>query len=168
MSFCYAVRKGRQVGIFNTWDEAKVHVQGFSGAEHHKFKTRMEADWWLHNDLPVQKCERMPSPIPMRAALKPSHRGPTVAFSLPPGTLKIYTDGAAPDNGTPACRAGVGIFVGHGDLRNISMRLDPKHYRQTNQVISIYFIVSHVTRTNIAHRSPKLPLRSMVCGLPPI
>ena len=34
----YAVRKGRKTGIFQTWDETKEQVDGFSGAEYKSFK----------------------------------------------------------------------------------------------------------------------------------
>lgn len=39
----YAVRKGRQTGIFHTWAECKRHITGFSGAEYKSFKTEEEA-----------------------------------------------------------------------------------------------------------------------------
>ncbi|MBE5834247.1 MAG: RNase H [Butyrivibrio sp.] len=39
----YAVRKGKKKGIFNTWDECKKNVDGFSGAQYKSFKTKEEA-----------------------------------------------------------------------------------------------------------------------------
>ena len=33
----YAVRKGKKTGIFQTWDECKLQVTGFSGAEYKRF-----------------------------------------------------------------------------------------------------------------------------------
>lgn len=39
----YAVRKGKKTGIFNTWDECKMNVDGFSGAQYKSFKTKEEA-----------------------------------------------------------------------------------------------------------------------------
>ena len=35
----YAVRKGKEVGIFNTWDDCKAQVNGFSGSEYKSFTT---------------------------------------------------------------------------------------------------------------------------------
>lgn len=40
----YAVRKGKQTGVFETWDECKKQVIGYSGAEYKSFMTREEAD----------------------------------------------------------------------------------------------------------------------------
>ena len=39
----YAVRKGKIVGIFESWDACKASVDGFPGAEYKSFKTREEA-----------------------------------------------------------------------------------------------------------------------------
>lgn len=39
----YAVRKGRQTGVFETWAECQRQVTGFSGAEFKSFPTREEA-----------------------------------------------------------------------------------------------------------------------------
>lgn len=39
----YAVRKGRQTGVFETWTQCQRQVTGFSGAEFKSFSTREEA-----------------------------------------------------------------------------------------------------------------------------
>lgn len=41
--YYYAVRKGRQIGIFDTWDECNAQVKGYKGAEFKKFSTKEEA-----------------------------------------------------------------------------------------------------------------------------
>ena len=43
----YAVRKGRKTGLFNTWDECKEQINGFSGAEYKSFLTEDEAIEYL-------------------------------------------------------------------------------------------------------------------------
>ncbi|KAJ6123179.1 Ribonuclease H [Penicillium capsulatum] len=48
-----------------------------------------------------------------------------------PGMLRIYTDGSSLRNGTALASAGVGVFFGPGDSRNVSEPL--KGSRQTNQ-----------------------------------
>jgi ATP-dependent DNA helicase PIF1 len=42
MSF-YAVKKGLEPGIYTSWEECAVQIEGFSGAEYKKFKTEAEA-----------------------------------------------------------------------------------------------------------------------------
>ena len=39
----YAVRKGRQTGLFTKWDDCKAQVQGYSGAVYKSFATLTEA-----------------------------------------------------------------------------------------------------------------------------
>jgi len=43
----YAVKKGKNTGIFTTWDECKQNVDGYSGAEFKSFKSRAEAEYYL-------------------------------------------------------------------------------------------------------------------------
>ena len=44
----YAVKKGKCVGIYNTWDECKPQVNGFSGAEYKSFLTMDEAKEYVY------------------------------------------------------------------------------------------------------------------------
>lgn len=43
----YAVKKGKITGIFNTWDECKASVDGYSGAEYKSFSAEKEAEEYL-------------------------------------------------------------------------------------------------------------------------
>ena len=43
----YAVRKGKKIGIFNTWNECKEQVNGFSGAEYKSFSSIEEAEEYI-------------------------------------------------------------------------------------------------------------------------
>ena len=40
----YAVRIGRNPGIYHTWDECKRETMGFKGASFKKFSTREDAE----------------------------------------------------------------------------------------------------------------------------
>jgi ribonuclease HI len=44
----YAVRKGNNPGIYNTWDECKKEINGFSGAEYKKFSNLEEAKQFIN------------------------------------------------------------------------------------------------------------------------
>lgn len=50
----YAVRTGRNPGIYDTWDECKKQVDGFSGAEYKSFKSEDEAKLYCTKDKPVE------------------------------------------------------------------------------------------------------------------
>ena len=43
MTKYYAVKNGREVGIFTSWDACRASVDGFAGAEYKSFKTKKEA-----------------------------------------------------------------------------------------------------------------------------
>ena len=47
--YYYAVRKGRNIGVYNTWAECEENVKGFSGAEYKKFSTYEEALNFIEN-----------------------------------------------------------------------------------------------------------------------
>ena len=52
----YAVKVGRQTGIFNTWEECKEQINGFSGAKFKGFFTKEEAETFLRGSKQI-KCE---------------------------------------------------------------------------------------------------------------
>ncbi len=44
----YAVKKGHKKGIFESWDECKKNINGYSGAIYKSFKTLNEANnFWI-------------------------------------------------------------------------------------------------------------------------
>lgn len=43
----YAVRRGRETGLFQTWADCQKQIMGFSGAEYKSFKTLKEAEDYL-------------------------------------------------------------------------------------------------------------------------
>ena len=50
MSKYYAVKNGRKIGVFLTWDECKAQVEKYSGAEYKSFSTMDEANAYLMGD----------------------------------------------------------------------------------------------------------------------
>lgn len=58
----YAVRAGRKTGVFETWDECKAQVIGFSGASYKGFPTRQEAEAFVQGAAaPVEKIDTEPA-----------------------------------------------------------------------------------------------------------
>lgn len=51
----YAVRKGREVGVYTDWDTCKALTSGFSGAEYKAFSSYEEAEAYVSN----QKIEKV-------------------------------------------------------------------------------------------------------------
>lgn len=110
----YAVANGRTIGIFTTWDECTESVKGYSGAIYKKFATKSNAEAFIENNQ--KQCV-----IPL---CKPDYY--------------VYTDGACSNNGKPNALAGIGIFFGLDDPRNVSERVEGK---QTNNVAELTAIL---------------------------
>jgi ribonuclease HI len=88
----YAVRIGRQPGIFETWAACEAHVKGFSGAEFKSFVTDDLAQAWLAGDETPG-----PSTVSAPALSSPSD-----------GAIRIITDGACSGNPGPG---GYGVVL---------------------------------------------------------
>lgn len=54
----YAVKKGVQTGIFETWDECRRMVHGVAGAVYKSFADREEAEQYLNGMAGGQICCR--------------------------------------------------------------------------------------------------------------
>eukprot|EP00794_Sanderia_malayensis_P009449 gene9449-10438_t len=110
--FFYAVRIGRQTGIFKSWRKCREQVKGYKGAKCKKFKTIDEAlNFISHNKK--DKKSKIPTLCCNAAVREASSTIPVV-----------YADGACLNNGIGTkARAGIGVFWGVGDHRNVSERL---------------------------------------------
>jgi ribonuclease HI len=111
----YAVARGKQVGIFNTWAETEPLVKGYVGAKYKSFPSMDEAKAFLSESAsPPNIQPAAPPPTP-----SPAFQTPAAAPMQPPltqdapGILRpqvVYTDGACPSNGQRGARGGYGVF----------------------------------------------------------
>jgi ribonuclease HI len=53
----YAVRKGRSVGIFETWEQCKAQVIGYSGAEYKSFTKYSDAENYIGGQISLFDAE---------------------------------------------------------------------------------------------------------------
>jgi ribonuclease HI len=112
----YAVANGRTVGVFNTWKECQRSVIGFPNARFKKFETKEEAEQFIKPDL-VTKSELM--------------------TKKDASDYYVYTDGGCSNNGKRNAEAGIGIFFGVGDPRNVSRRIEGKQTNNTAELTAI-------------------------------
>ena len=131
----YAVAKGRIPGIYKTWAECQEQVTGFGGAIFKKFETKGEAELFI-GERTVEISTNM-----KEEAINPGAKNAfDMMMNKKPITDYIYTDGACSNNGRPNAAAGIGIYFGQGDLRNVSKRL-PLTQKQTNNVAELEAIL---------------------------
>jgi len=64
-------------------------------------------------------------------------------------TIYVYTDGSCINNGKPYAKAGIGVFFGVNDPRNVSERIEGKQSNNTAELKAIIRAI-HLLDTNIS------------------
>ncbi|KAI0799589.1 ribonuclease H-like domain-containing protein [Irpex lacteus] len=178
----YAVAKGRQPGLYYTWEDCQAQVDGFSGARHKKVRTYEEAKAWLASHGVALEEQASPSPpsTPLAGPSVPKSSKPTSTSTSEGRTVQpkpspsskepragpsqranrlvgsgtklpeqstayvsvieptvVNCDGACKGNGQPGSVAGVGVFWGEGDERNIAERCPGAQTNNRAELIAI-------------------------------
>ncbi|KUI67792.1 Ribonuclease H [Cytospora mali] len=141
----YAVAVGNKPGIYTEWTEAQAAYVGVKAPKYKKFDTREAAEEWLQgfgdvgqapaalkeDDVDEEDELDDASPAAKKVKVASEEIAVVVQGELDEDLLEIYTDGSTLANGQNGAVAGVGVFFGDGDPRNISERLSGSP--QTNQ-----------------------------------
>jgi ribonuclease HI len=109
----YAVAIGKEPGIYFTWKDCEQQVKGVKNAKFKKFNNEEEANQFLTSNNGINKEKIVPD-------------------------YYVYTDGACSKNGAKDAIAGIGIYFGKDDVRNISKKIDLK---PTNNVAELSAII---------------------------
>ncbi|KAJ2720474.1 hypothetical protein GGI07_004585 [Coemansia sp. Benny D115] len=156
----YAVKIGRRPGIYRSWSECNSYVHAFPGAKFKRFGTEAEARAFI-DEAPAAQSLKSASRTPYgkpaahksgpgRARTANTSRTQSLMASgcssdaplagvQPDGRIVVYTDGASSRNGQKGARAGVGVYFGPDDARNIGEPLAGE--RQTNQRAELTAII---------------------------
>lgn len=127
----YAVSKGREPGIYNTWTDCRLQTEGYSGAKYKKFRTLEEAQTYLGIAVSVK-----PKTKYKQTFFKTVDKSETLRKKA---DIEIFTDGCCINNGKKRdVSAGYGIFFGVNDPRNIA---EPYKDRPTNNRAELYAII---------------------------
>ncbi|KAL2167447.1 hypothetical protein VTG60DRAFT_1198 [Thermothelomyces hinnuleus] len=135
----YGVAVGRKPGVYTDWSAAQEAIVGWKGPKFKKFDTRAEAEAFVRSysasgrgatstaasETEQDEVDSVEEPPTKRA------RTTSKPTNTRTGVIVIYTDGSSLGNGRLGATAGVGVYFGPGDPRNISERL--KGETQTNQ-----------------------------------
>jgi ribonuclease HI len=119
----YAVANGRTIGVFSTWAECNQSVKGYKNAAYKKFDMKQDAEDFVSAAAGGMVSAPAPANINL-GDFQPDYY--------------VYTDGACSKNGTRNASAGIGVFFGENDSRNISAKLLGK---QTNNLAELTAIV---------------------------
>jgi ribonuclease HI len=138
MSTFYVVHKGKNVGIYDTWTECKQQIVGYKGAIFKKFDNQSDADRFLMYGRIAEV---------------------TVIDNNFVADINVYTDGACYNNGKRNAKAGIGIYFGIDDPRNVSRRVEGKQTNNTAELTAI--IVAHnILNEDIATRNKNIMIYS--------
>ncbi|WQF81373.1 Putative large ribosomal subunit protein bL9/RNase H1 [Colletotrichum destructivum] len=150
----YAVARGIFTGIFMDWGTASLAIAGTKGPKYKKFDTYEDAldfirEWGDEQTIAIAEKEArrngMTVPSSNKTFVKAEKSEDTSdsdddseqsddILSVEPETkiyTQVYTDGSSLGNGTAGSVAGVGVYFGPNDPRNVSERLEGE--LQTNQ-----------------------------------
>ncbi|WPH04322.1 hypothetical protein R9X50_00721100 [Acrodontium crateriforme] len=149
----YGVQNGKQPGVYRTWDEVQAQIEkGAKGVRQKSFATKQEAEQWVvsannalasgYTDTNVEEAPRPLKKLKRNDTTAYSHTGQSdmsLVGTTESGAVKIYTDGSSLGNGQEGAVAGVGVYFGPNDPRNISEGLSGT--KQTNQRAELMAII---------------------------
>lgn len=162
----YAVRGGRQPGIYQSWEECRRNVHGHKGAQYARFSTIEHAEAYMSSTSSKSQIASTHGAtrgesIDGGRALKRLKRGKeprSLETEINQGgdnhldPIVIYTDGACHGNGQANSRAGYGIYAPEYPslTRYGPLSLDERH---TNQRAEL-----HAVREALLHGPSDRPL----------
>lgn len=114
----YAVAKGENIGIYHTWKECQQQINGFKDAKFKKFTYEDDARRFIEEYNNIQPEVEIIEPY------DPDYY--------------VYTDGACSNNGNEKAIAGIGVYFGNNDSRNVSKQILGK---PTNNVAELTAII---------------------------
>ncbi|CAA7268070.1 unnamed protein product [Cyclocybe aegerita] len=129
----YAVRQGRIPGVYTTWTECEAQIKGFPNAKYKKFPNQ---------NLAQDFVAGIESTGPASSSTNTSEdvKGKKRIFSEvedESGWSVVYSDGACKGNGKVGSVAGVGVWWGPNDTRNIAERCPGDQTNNRAELIAI-------------------------------
>jgi ribonuclease HI len=121
----YAVANGKNIGIFSNWNDCNNSVKGYKNAKYKKFDTKEEAENFILTNKNIESIDDTNNPTQKE----------NVIDFIP--DYYVYTDGACSNNGKKNALAGIGIFFGINDIRNVSKKIEGKQTNNRAELIAI-------------------------------
>jgi ribonuclease HI len=132
----YAVSNGRTIGIFLNWNDCNNSVKGYKNAIYKKFDTKEEADIFIQkNNKNIDEIQiQTQNNITDFFETINSNQKEIIDFNP---DYYVYTDGSCSNNGKDNALAGIGIFFGIDDNRNLSKKIEGKQTNNTAELSAI-------------------------------
>ncbi|KAK1119478.1 hypothetical protein K0M31_013305 [Melipona bicolor] len=169
----YAVAKGRNPGIYNSWIECKRQVHHFPKPVFRKFKTETEAHNFIQQNAGTSTNCNTNHPFDVRTSKRPrvesdksidnndnkrlcsekvidcsEDKKTSGSYDIDSdGYVNVYTDGACSSNGSRKAKAGIGVWFGDNHPLNVSRAVVG---RATNNVAEIQAVTAAVEQAKKA------------------
>ncbi|KKA30921.1 hypothetical protein TD95_004815 [Thielaviopsis punctulata] len=165
----YAVARGNKAGIFLNWEETAASITGAVGPRFKKFNTRQEAMAFMRQYASPEavkaaeaglivsgrNAEQGNPEVEAQSRKKSESKAKKKAGAAGSGDedaefanhVQVYTDGSSRGNGRVGAAAGVGVYFGPNDPRNVSERLSGEP--QTNQRAELTAILFALQRVPV-------------------
>lgn len=126
----YAVASGNDTGIYTDWEDVRQAITGAKGPKYKKFETYAEAVGFIEiygDELTIARVKRNKAAPTTAASTSTKKNVETPAKVVPQlreDAIDVYTDGSCLGNGKNGATAGVGVYFGENDPRNLAERLE--------------------------------------------
>jgi len=124
----YAVHTGLIPGVYTTWGECKNQTHRYPSAKFKKFKNKKDAENFV-------KKGNISAQLDIIKHKTTSLKKTNITSN---SEIRIFTDGSCINNGLPNAKAGIGIYFGENDSRNVSK---PFYNIPTNNRAELYAII---------------------------
>ena len=118
----YAVHKGREIGVFTDWESCKKQTEGFKNPVFKKFTKEDDAKEFVENGYDSESILQYFTTKDIQEFIP---------------ELSVYTDGACVNNGKPNAIAGIGVYFGENNSRNVSSKITGKQSNNTAEMKAI-------------------------------
>jgi ribonuclease HI len=115
----YAVRCGKNPGIYTCWDECRKQVSGVKGAVYKKFTDKTKAETFCKDKSTTYSNKSI-----KRTKLPKKYIEKKRTKEKKEDTIYIFTDGSSINNGAKDSKAGFGIYI--PEPENIRVKISVK------------------------------------------
>ncbi|KAF9806641.1 hypothetical protein IEO21_08622 [Rhodonia placenta] len=151
----YAVAKGKQTGVYSTWDECEAQTIGFAGARYKKFNNAADAEAYVAQFVPGLTANINASSTSAAASAAPAlsvtndgrWKRATETLDDESGWDVVYSDGACKGNGKLVSIAGIGVWWGRNDSRNLAERCPGVQTNNRAELIAIVRVLETAPKT---------------------
>jgi ribonuclease HI len=151
----YAVAKGKNTGIFNTWEECKMNTQGYPGAVFKKFGSKEQAEEFI-SDKRGSVTIHLSKVVEASRSEEKSQNAFDILMKPKIEQVVdyyVYTDGACSNNGKENALAGIGIYFGENDTRNVSQLVSGKQTNNTAELGAIIYLYNIIEKDIISGKN---------------